>query len=445
MRRLFAVLSFCVGIALAVEARSADEPRAVVERAVKALGGEEALASKAGIYLKMKGTIFLPFGEGTQAPFTAEAYARPSGTNRLAMRAELLGQAIDIVQVSSEEKGWRSMNGEVSDLSKEELEGLRQSRHHERVTALVALLKDKGFTLAPLPDAKVNGRPAVVLKVSYQGQPDVTLSFDKETGLPVKSAYRGKDDSGDGKEKLHETVNLNYREVDFAAASEGVLKEAKQGVDGPALLEFVRAQTFAGDRVAKVKELIRKLGDDSFDEREKAVGDLVAMGKVAVPLLREAARSTDLEVSRRAKDCLQKIGEGKKSSAPLVAAVYLLGLRKPPGAAEALLNYLPGAEEEVAREARAALFAIGQAKGEPDAALVKALEDKDPAKKAAAEAALGKDGGAYARQPGRRLAIPGLKLPMKSITYQDGKKIEEHEVVEVQFFNDFEDKLFAKP
>jgi hypothetical protein len=449
MCRQIPALLGCVLLGFAGEARSGEEPRALVERAIQAMGGEEVLSNKAAVSMKIKGQISLPGvpGDDTRIPFTGEIQTQTSGRNRTILKADFLGQAIEMIQVSGDGKGWRSMNGEVSDLTKEELDNLRQDRHVERVSGLVALVKDKDFTLAAADEVKVNGKPALGVKVSYKGQPDVTLYFDKESGLLAKYVYRGKN-SGEDKEGLHEVVHLDYRQVDFAAASERVLREAKVGMDGPALLEFVRGQSKGGGRIDQMKELVRKLGDDEFEAREKAVKELTALGKVAIPLLRDAAQSTDPEVARRARLCLEQIGPADvaaNQSETLIAAIHLLGLRKPAGAAEVLLNALPGAAENVAREIHAALYAVGQAKGPPDEALVKALDDEGPVKKAAARAALGKDGGAYAKKPGRRVSIPGVKLPMKSITHQDGKKLEEHEVLEVQFFNDFEDKLFAKP
>ena len=38
-----------------------------------------------------------------------------------------------------------------------------------------------------------------------------------------------------------------------------------------------------------------------------------------------------------------------------------------------------------------------------------------------------------------------LKWPMKTAVYMDGKKNTEYEVTAVEFFNDFEDKVFARP
>jgi hypothetical protein len=334
-------------------------------------------------------------------------------------------------------------NGRVQDLGKDEIDSQRITRHQDRVTDLTPLLTDKGFTFASLPDSKVEGRAAAGVKVSYKDQPDTSLYFDKETGLLVKYAYRAKL-SNDKKEVLHETILSDYRVPDLAAADEKILREAKCGVTGSALVSLIRTQTPNAESLAKVKTLIGKLGDDAFRVRERVSAELVNAGPIAIPLLREAAKDDDREVARRARECLQKIGEDS-SKTRVSAAIRLLGLRKPEGAAEVLLNYLPSADPETALEVRAALFAVAQRDGKPNAVLMRALEDKDPSRRQAAAAALGKDGGAYARQPGRRLFGPTPKIALKHKSYLDGKLEMEIETSDYQLFNAFEDKVFAKP
>src|SRR5947209_4641300 len=73
----------------------------------------------------------------------------------------------------------------------------------------------------------------------------------------------------------------------------------------------------------------------------------------------------------------------------LAAAARTLGARKPAGAAEVLLDYLPNAPGEgVVDEVCGALAAVALSGGKPDPALLKALDDKLPARRAAAAVAL---------------------------------------------------------
>ncbi len=177
-------------------------------------------------------------------------------------------------------------------------------------------------------------------------------------------------------------------EPDPAARDEQILKDAKVGSDGPALLDLFRKRTVTDADLTKVKALIKQLGDDSFAARQKATNELVAVGPLAVPLLRQALADPDIEIVRRAEDCLRQIDEGH-SAAVAAAAARLIAVRKPPGAVEVLLAYLPSADDEyVADAVRGALAANAVRDGKADPALVAALTDKAPVRRAGAAVAL---------------------------------------------------------
>jgi len=53
--------------------------------------------------------------------------------------------------------------------------------------AMLAPLKDKAYTLAPIGEVKVEDRPALGLRVSRKGNRDINLYFDKKTYLRVKT------------------------------------------------------------------------------------------------------------------------------------------------------------------------------------------------------------------------------------------------------------------
>src|SRR5581483_5467189 len=102
-------------------------------------------------------------------------------------------------------------------------------------------------------------------------------------------------------------------------------------------------------------------------------------------------------------------------------------LRKPAGAAEVLLSYLPTAPDEtVAREVRAALAAVAFRDGKPDQALLQAMKDKDSQRRTVAAALVGP--GANPQEiPGQRLLLPGLKFATKVVEYKEHKKEAEYE------------------
>jgi hypothetical protein len=192
-------------------------------------------------------------------------------------------------------------------------------------------------------------------------------------------------------------------DADPSQADEELLKGAEIATTDEALLAFLRSRTLNESDNDKLKILIRQLGDDSFEVREKASLGLVARGAAAEPFLREALKSTDIEVVRRAEECLRQIKRGVSAAVP-AAAVRMLGRRKPVGATEVLLAYLPHADSEtVADEVRRALTGLALRDGKPDPLLMKALTDKLGVRRAAAAEALCRAGATEARAEVRKL------------------------------------------
>jgi hypothetical protein len=438
---LLSFLPLAVWLGGAAAVRGQDEAHALVAQAVAAQGGEDRLGGGAVRVLKFKGTLFYPADGPT---FTGDLCSGPRGRFKSALHLEVGTARISVAQALDGKAGWRCLDGRTEDLKGAQLVALQRSGYVERVLTLVPLLREPGYTLTPLGESAVDGRPVLGVKVSAADRPDVSLYFERASHLLVKYAFRDQDPASKS-EVLHETVLSDYREPDLGAADERTLRSAGRPVAGPGLLKFLRQRTPPAADAAGVRRLVRQLGDDSFDARQKASTELIALGPAATPFLREAAANGDAEVARRARECLERIRE-PADAAQVSAAVRLAGLRAPDGAAEALLTLLVRTRDEaLAREVRAALAAVGARAAKPDPALLRALQDRDPQRQAAAAAALGRDGGAYARLPGRRLYLTGLKLPMKAVSYTDGKKVAERTVVAVEFFNEFDDSVFARP
>src|SRR5262249_34360037 len=91
------------------------------------------------------------------------------------------------------------------------------------------------------------------------------------------------------------------------AADEKFLRDHHLSPDAPALMAYFRERTLNEDQKARLADLIKKLGDDEFEVREKASADLVKAGRLALPLLKPAVRDRDAEIARRAGDCLRQI------------------------------------------------------------------------------------------------------------------------------------------
>src|SRR5262249_45738652 len=154
---------------------------------------------------------------------------------------------------------------------------------------------------------------------------------------------------------------------------EATLKAAGLSTDGASLVNFFRKRSLTEADLDKLRELIKKLGDDEFKVREQATEDLLAAGRLVIPLLKEAVNDPGLEISRRAERCLEQLE--KSNDAPVVlAAARLLGAKKPAGAAEVILVHLPFVEDPLAEEELiTSLAATALTKGKADEVVVKAL------------------------------------------------------------------------
>src|SRR5262245_60229571 len=172
-------------------------------------------------------------------------------------------------------------------------------------------------------------------------------------------------------------------------SDEQLLKQAQISTDGPGLVAYFRQRTVAGNDRQRIESLIERLGDPVYVVRERATTELIASGLPAVTLLRRAATTQeDVEVARRAERCLNAI-ERVPSAALAAAVARLIAKRKPEGAVGALLDYLPLADDESVADARAEpLAAVALAGDKPDPLLVRALNDSQPVRRAAAAEAL---------------------------------------------------------
>jgi hypothetical protein len=180
------------------------------------------------------------------------------------------------------------------------------------------------------------------------------------------------------------------RADDQTSADEATLKEARLKIDGPSLLEFFRKRTLSPAREAALEQTVQRLGAKAFAARERASGDLMAAGRPALRFLRPALKNPDLEIARRAAACLDKIDKG--ADVPLtLAAARLLAVRRPAGATQVVLNYLPFADEEsVAEEVVATLGRVAVRDGKADRLLIAALKDGKAERRAAAALLLGR-------------------------------------------------------
>jgi hypothetical protein len=193
-------------------ARGEDKGQAgpIIDKAIQAVGGEANLHKFKGATWKAKGTFY---GLGEGLPYTSEAASQLPDKMRTKVEGEFNGQKFDIVTVINHDKAWRKMGGDSMALEGDQLEEAKEEAYAAYVTTL-APLKDSSYTLTSLGDSKVDGHAVVGVKVSSKGHRDISLFFDKDSGILLKSERKVKDTMGGGDELMQETLYSDYKDIE---------------------------------------------------------------------------------------------------------------------------------------------------------------------------------------------------------------------------------------
>ncbi len=236
-RSLFAAAAAGLVLVLAAPARADDqaEMKALIDKAIKAHGGEANLAKYKATTWKGKGKVHTMGG----IEFTGDWF-ETDGKLRFNLELDFMGMAIKVTQVVANDKGWEKvsvggMDVMNDEMSKEEIEETQEELYANRIMSLQAFAaKDKGLELATLGEVKVNDKPCLGVRVSSKGHRDVSLFIDKETHLVVKAEHRVKDFDEGGQEYNQEYYQSEYKEFD------GIKEPTKTVVhrDGKLFLEI---------------------------------------------------------------------------------------------------------------------------------------------------------------------------------------------------------------
>ena len=162
-----------------VFAADQEDAAAIVDQAIKAHGGADAL-NKAQTMVRSGAGTMTTFD--TTVPFTDEWIMKLP--DKLRMAVDFNNKA-RVTTVLNGDKGWQAAGGKTMELSADHLREQRTELYVLWLTTLTPLKKDD-IKLSTLPEIKVNGEPATGVKATSKNKPDVKLYFDKKTHLLVK-------------------------------------------------------------------------------------------------------------------------------------------------------------------------------------------------------------------------------------------------------------------
>lgn len=232
-----------------VASASADDVKPILEKAINAHGGAEALAKYKAGHSKHKGKLTLP-GVG-EIDFTQEIAFMLPDKFKETLEFEIMNKKITVVTMANGDKISIEANGMAIDVTDAIKKALADARYMMRSARLATLVKDKGYEFSSLGEVKVEGKPAVGILVKSKGQKDISLFFNKETGLLAKLEHRTIEGMT-GQEITEERIVLEYG------------KKSEQGIAMPKKILIKHdGKTFMEAEVIEAK-LLEQLDDGEF-------------------------------------------------------------------------------------------------------------------------------------------------------------------------------------
>jgi hypothetical protein len=190
-------------------ADDADTIKSVLDKGIKALGGEDKITKYPGLMLKGACKVY---DNDKGIPYTGIFFTQGLDKSRTVTIEKVKDADVPTITVANGNKGWvKAGENPTRELDKDELNDEKENLYFNWIQTLVPL-KGKEYKLTLLGDSKVNNKPAVGINVASKGRRDVKLYFDKDSGLLVK-AERKVRDPDTKKDAAEELFLSDYKEV----------------------------------------------------------------------------------------------------------------------------------------------------------------------------------------------------------------------------------------
>jgi hypothetical protein len=197
------------GLSDSVRAADTKDAKAILDKAIKALGGEANLGKAKGFSWTHKGTI--NFG-GTDNQFTGHAVAEGLDHYRQDFEGEFGGNQVKGVTVVAGNKGWRKFGDNQMELDQDALTAEKQRVYLTVIPITILPLRSKQFKMETIGEDKADGKPALGIKATGPDGKEFKVYFDKESGLPVRIVAKVVGFMGD--EYTQDTTFSDFKEVD---------------------------------------------------------------------------------------------------------------------------------------------------------------------------------------------------------------------------------------
>jgi hypothetical protein len=211
MKRVFGAaltVFLTIGPAIALRADEKDAT-ATIDKAIKALGGEDKLTKAQIVTWKQKGTV--TFG-GNDNEMSFDSTYKGLDHYRVEFKGNFNDNEVGGTTLVNADKGWTKFGDMDHDMEEAEIANEKRRIYLAIIPTTMVQLKGKDFKSEAAGEEKVGDKPALVVKVTCPDGKDFKISFDKESGLPVKLVAQVVGFGGE--EYVQETTFTDYKDID---------------------------------------------------------------------------------------------------------------------------------------------------------------------------------------------------------------------------------------
>jgi hypothetical protein len=187
------------------------EVRQVLDRTIKAMGGEAKAARLRTVAWKGSARLNI---DGKEITVKHDGLSQGWDLYKLDLDIQIEGMPLNLQVVLNRDKAWANQGGKVEEAPQKDVKPFRDMLNALRLVQMLPALKEKDVKLSHLGELKVGDRPTVGLTVSRKGRADVSIFFDKENGLPLKTSVRAAPPGSQGQEKEFEFLFSDYKDFD---------------------------------------------------------------------------------------------------------------------------------------------------------------------------------------------------------------------------------------
>jgi hypothetical protein len=254
------------GLTKAAPAPDDDQAKAeaIVDKAIKAVGGSDNLTKLRSFKIKAERTTKI--GGKDVVMKVEQLYDHP---DRRRIWEQITGEdKPNYLEIISADKGWAFVVARGGDLRPEAVKRCKETFFVEAISRQLPLFKGPPWKLTPLGESKLGDRRTVGIKLSRENSPDAKLFFAVESGLPVKSEFVLRPESLVGYPEISKDT-----ENKLTSTRTSFYEEFKEfsGVKLPTRIRHLNDDKEVGELKLIEVTVIDKFDDEAFKFDEKAL------------------------------------------------------------------------------------------------------------------------------------------------------------------------------